>query len=75
MRLGFEPIEIREVKKMGLRGTPLWYYILKEANVVAEGEHLGPVGSTILGECFMTVLQNDDLSYLKLYPRWRPRNR
>lgn len=37
-----------------------------------EGEHLGPVGSTILGECFITILKEDDRSFLKLRPKWRP---
>ena len=27
--------------------TPLWYYLLAEANAKAAGKHLGPVGSTL----------------------------
>ena len=70
-QLGFEPISIEETKH--LSGTPLWYYILKEAAVLGHyGEHLGPVGSTILGECFYTIMQSDEASYLKIYPLWKP---
>lgn len=28
--------------------TPLWYYILKEAQQRGQGERLGPVGATLL---------------------------
>ena len=72
-RLGFEPIKVEETKKYKLDGTPLWYYILREAELEGHGgEHLGPVGSTILGECFMTIIRNDDFSFMKLHPRWKP---
>ena len=30
--------------------TPLWYYILREAQVKGNGEHLGPVGGRIVAE-------------------------
>ncbi|MEL6276875.1 MAG: peroxidase family protein, partial [Bacteroidota bacterium] len=73
MRLGFDPLEVPLTQKLRLAGTPLWYYILFEAECLGnQGEHLGPVGSTILGECFLTIMKNDDESYLKRYPRWRP---
>ncbi|WP_204311812.1 hypothetical protein, partial [Klebsiella variicola] len=26
------------------KATPLWYYILKEAQTIGDGRHLGPVG-------------------------------
>ena len=39
-----------------IRGnTPLWYYILKEAEL-AGGEHLGTIGSVILAETIIGVL-------------------
>ncbi|WP_197455581.1 peroxidase family protein [Stieleria neptunia] len=41
--------EIRET-------TPLFFYILRESNVVHKGAHLGPVGSAILMEVFSGVL-------------------
>ena len=30
--------------------TPLWFYVLKEADVRQAGERLGPVGGRIAGE-------------------------
>ncbi len=72
-RLGFEPIKVQETKDLKLNGTPLWYYILREAELEGhEGEHLGPVGSTILGECFFSIMREDDYSFLKLHPKWKP---
>ena len=53
------------------RSTPLWYYVLKEAELVAGGETLGPVGACIVAECIIGVLQLDGGSYLQRR-RWRP---
>lgn len=72
-RLGFEPIEVKETEDLKLSGTPLWFYILREAELQGhKGEHLGPVGSTILGECFFSIMREDDFSFLKLHPKWKP---
>lgn len=71
MRLGFDPLEVPLTQKLSCVGTPLWYYILFEAEC-GGGEHLGPVGGTILGECFLTIMRHDEESYLRRYPRWRP---
>jgi hypothetical protein len=72
-RMGLEELEIKETKDLGLPGTPLWFYILREGELLGHaGEHLGPVGSRILGECFMGILWDDDYSYLKIHPRWTP---
>ena len=54
------------------RSTPLWYYVLKEAELVADGLHLGPVGGRIVAEVFIGLLQTDPGSYLATNPRWRP---
>jgi hypothetical protein len=51
--------------------TPLWFYVLKEAEVMAGGLHLGPVGGRIVGEVIVGLLQLDRESYL-WQPRWRP---
>jgi hypothetical protein len=72
--------------------TPLWYYILREAEwyatwspgdtddmpVVARGvddifggHHLGPIGSAILLETFLGLLQGDPGSYIH-QAGWRP---
>ncbi|MFN0070357.1 MAG: peroxidase family protein, partial [Chloroflexota bacterium] len=52
--------------------TPLWYYILKEAELMGNGEHLGPVGGRIVGEVFVGLLRADESSYLRVAPSWRP---
>lgn len=53
--------------------TPLWYYILKEAEVFNDGLRLGPVGSRLLAETFVGLVQgsrNSVLSPANTY--WRP---
>jgi hypothetical protein len=52
--------------------TPLWYYSLKEAEVMEDGLHLGPVGGRIVGEVFIGLLELDRDSYLSADRRWRP---
>ena len=44
--------------------TPLWYYILKEAEIKGKGEHLGPVGSRIVAETFITLIEASPFSIL-----------
>lgn len=51
--------------------TPLWIYILREAELVADGLHLGPVGGRIVAEVFIGLLQMDSDSYLN-NGNWRP---
>jgi hypothetical protein len=52
--------------------TPLWYYILKEAQIQAQGKHLGQVGSRILAEVFVGLLEGDSGSFLARNPDWKP---
>jgi hypothetical protein len=63
--------------ELGLEGelgdrTPLWYYLLREAEVRADGEHLGPVGGRIVAEVLTGLLDGDPQSYLHQQPNWRP---
>jgi hypothetical protein len=53
------------------RNTPLWYYILKEAEL-AGGTTLAGVGARIVTEVFIGLLAQDRHSYLARNPRWRP---
>jgi Animal haem peroxidase len=53
-------------------GTPLWYYVLKEAEVKAEGLTLGPVGGRIVAEVLVGLIRSDPSSYLAQEPRWTP---
>jgi Animal haem peroxidase len=52
--------------------TPLWYYALKEAEVLAGGQTLAGVGARIVGEVFIGLLQLSPTSYLATNPNWRP---
>lgn len=47
-----------------LNATPLWYYILKEAEVRENGKRLGDLGSWIVGKTFIALLRADKKSYL-----------
>jgi len=53
------------------RSTPLWYYVLKEAEL-AGGASLSGVGARIVGEVFLQLLLMNGNSYLAQKPRWRP---
>lgn len=53
--------------------TPLWYYILKEAEVLHDGQHLGPVGSRLIAETIVGLIQASPISILSEQNRsWRP---
>jgi len=55
------------------RQTPLWYYILKEAELLTQGRCLGPVGGRIVAEVFIGLMAGDSLSFLNREPDWRPK--
>jgi len=52
--------------------APLWFYILKEAELQYAGERLGAVGGRIVAEVFLGLLKLDKSSYLNQYPAFRP---
>ena len=52
--------------------TPLWFYVLREAEVTAGGEHLGPVGGRIVAEVIVGLIKGDRQSYLRQDPDWTP---
>ncbi|MDQ3649485.1 MAG: heme peroxidase family protein [Acidobacteriota bacterium] len=51
--------------------TPLWYYVLKEADLNG-GSRLGPVGSRIVAETLVGLIRKSPHSILA-NPGWRPR--
>jgi Animal haem peroxidase len=53
-------------------GTPLWFYTLKEAEHLGEGERLGPVAGRIVAEVLLGLLRADSTSFLSADPHWRP---
>jgi hypothetical protein len=77
-RMGVTPLEAADLDELrglghGLEhSTPLWYYVLKEAELIEDGLHLGPVGGRIVAEVIIGLLQSDPESYLSYDPRWRP---
>ena len=69
-RMGVEPIPARD---MGLTDeAPLWYYILKEAEMLHGGERMGEVGGRIVAEVFHGFLKSDPESYVCAEPNWKP---
>jgi hypothetical protein len=74
--LEVEPLSPREVgaEKAGWPGeTPLWYYILREADVRCGGNRLGPVGARIVGDVLVGLLDLDSTSVRHAPVDWRPR--
>lgn len=64
--------ELRNIHPSFDVSTPLWYYILKEAELMEDGLHLGSVGGRIVGEVFIGLLQTDPQSYVNVQPNWQP---
>jgi hypothetical protein len=54
------------------RSTPLWLYVLREAQLVNAGQFLGPVGGQIVAEVMLGLLLADPTSYLNVQPGWQP---
>jgi hypothetical protein len=62
-------------------GTPLWFYLLVEAERIGretepglyeEGEGLGPVGAQIIAETMIGLVELDPRSYLAQNRAWNP---
>jgi hypothetical protein len=83
--LGIQPLSEDELKQGNsdtlnqvltdngfLQQTPLWYYVLKEAEVRANGNALGELGSRIVCETIIGQLHHDSESYLKQDGGWHP---
>jgi hypothetical protein len=70
--LGVAPLSKDEVGHGWAPGTPLWFYILKEAQVRGAGNQLGPVGGRIITEVLLGLLRADLCSYLTVHPSWTP---
>ena len=71
-----EPLTTQEIGavKTGWSGeTPLWYYILREADVRGSGNQLGPVGGRIVGDVLVGLLNLDSTSVRQAPVGWQPR--
>ncbi len=53
-----------------LAHTPLWFYVLREAETLGGGNRLGPIGSHIVVETIVGLLRSNDDSYLNR--NWSP---
>jgi len=53
--------------------TPLWYYILREAAVLEEGQRLGPVGARIVADVLVGLIDADRDSFRHSEQEWQPR--
>ncbi len=77
-RMGVTPLastdldDLRQLNAGFETSTPLWSYVLKEAEVMAGGRTLGPVGGRIVAEVLIGLLQSDPDAYLVAQPRWQP---
>lgn len=54
--------------------TPLWYYVLAEAEIVEQGKHLGPLGGRLFAEVVTGLIEGDDSSFLHVNPNWQPKH-
>jgi Animal haem peroxidase len=65
--------DLAELQQYGFQSsTPLWYYCLKEAEVMSAGLKLGPVGGRIVAEVLIGLIRSDPNSYLVQKPKWTP---
>jgi hypothetical protein len=74
-RMGEPPLSHEEVGTSSAgpsSETPLWYYILREADVRQAGDRLGPVGSRIVGEVLVGLLDLDPSSVRHAPESWKP---
>ena len=76
--MGIPPItnselaELQPIRPSFVTSTPLFYYILKEAELREDGLRLGPMGARIVAEVFVGLLQLDPDSYISVQPNWVP---
>jgi hypothetical protein len=51
--------------------TPLWFYVLKEAELLGDGgQRLGPTGGRIVAEVLLGMLRGDAQSFYSQQPEW-----
>jgi Animal haem peroxidase len=73
--IGVGPLTPEQVgiASTGWKGeTPLWYYVLREADACTGGHRLGPVGGRIVAEVLVGLIDADTTSFRKSGSEWRP---
>lgn len=63
---------LRTFSQVFEKNTPLWYYVLAEADEIGKGKRLGPVGSRIVMETMVGLMMWDGHSFLRQDPLWEP---
>src|SRR5438046_10508727 len=58
-----ELAELQPIRASFVQSTPLFYYILREAELREDGLRLGPVGARIVAEVFIGLLLLDPDCY------------
>jgi hypothetical protein len=64
--------DVGAIRSSFATSTPLWFYVLREAEVTQDGLRLGAVGGRIVGEVFIGLLQLDPGSILNVQPAFQP---
>jgi hypothetical protein len=73
--MGIAPLTPAQVgvASTGWRGeTPLWFYILREADACTGGDVLGPVGGRIVAEVLVGLIDADPGSFRHNNQSWKP---
>jgi hypothetical protein len=73
--IGIAPLTAEQVgiASTGWQGeTPLWYYILREADACTGGHRLGPVGGRIVTEVLVGLIDADATSFRRGFQEWQP---
>jgi hypothetical protein len=73
-RSALNELQLRILQQLGLlEHTPLWYFILLEAELQERGANLGVVGSRLVCEVIEASLRADSRSFLSCHRKdWRP---
>jgi hypothetical protein len=75
--MGIAPLTAEQVgvASAGWHGeTPLWFYILREADTCAGGSRLGPVGGRIVAEVLVGLIDADATSFRHNSQGWKSQN-
>ena len=65
----------KALRTLGLKSTPLLYYVLAEAEHQYESsgtDQLGPVAARLLADTIISTLKEDPQSYLNAHPSFSP---
>lgn len=68
--MGFDALSSNDLGHSG--PAPLWFYVLKEAEVQHAGRHLGQTGGRIVAEVILSLIDLDAHSFLRQAPAFTP---